>query len=115
MPPFVCVERRNAHEAADAALGLEMTVSVIAADQQRHRFDADFFSLLNVDRLRFESASLNPALIHAQQHIRPIARFGPARAGMNCEKGIRAIVLAGKKLAQLKFLELVNETRALSY
>ena len=93
-----------------ATFGLEITVSVFAAHQQRDRFDPDFFAGLNIDNLRFKSAALDPALIHAQEHVGPIARFGAAGAGMNGEKGVIAIALAGKKLAQLEFLELVQET-----
>ena len=50
-------------------------------------------------------------MIHPQQHVGPIARFRPARAGVNGEKRIRAIVFAGKKLAQLEFFDLVKEAR----
>src|SRR5205085_12509916 len=107
---FVCVEWRNPDQSMDAALGLEIAVSVLAADQQRDRFDSDFFAGLNIDNLRFETASLNPALIHAKQHVGPIARFGAASPGMNCDERVGAIAFAGKKLAQLEFFELVNET-----
>ena len=79
--------------------------------QQRRGFDADFFAHLHIDRLRSEAAPLDPALIHAQQHVRPIAGLRPARARVDGEKRIRAIVFAGKKLAQLEFFQLVNETR----
>src|SRR5690349_1482823 len=93
-----------------AALRLKITVSVLAADQQRDRFDPDFFAGLNIDDLRFQTAALDPALIHAQKHVCPIARLGAARAGMNGEKRVVAIALAGKKLAELEFFELVEET-----
>src|SRR5712692_6396856 len=93
----------------DAALGLEITISVLTAHQQRDRFDPDFFAGLNIDNLRFETAPLDPALIHAQKHVGPIARFGAAGAGMNCYERVRAIAFAGKKLAELEFLELVQE------
>ena len=65
---------------------------------------------LNIDDLRLETAALDPALIHAQQHVGPIARFGAAGAGVNGDERVGAIVFAGKKLAQLEFLELVHET-----
>ena len=93
----------------DSPLSLEITVSVFAAHQQGDGFDSDFFAGLNIDNLRFQTAPLDPALIHAQEHVRPIARFGAARAGMNGDERIRAIAFAGKKLAQLEFFEFVNE------
>src|ERR1700738_2986334 len=86
-----------------------MTISVIAADEQRHRLNSPFFPLWNVDRLRFVTTALDPALIHAQQHVRPIARFRPACAGVNGEKGVRAIVFPGKELTELELLEFVHE------
>src|SRR5215475_7263804 len=113
MPAFVRVERRNPNQPMHAALGLEITVRVLAANQQRDRFDPDFFAGLNIYDLRFKSVALDPALIHAQKHVGPIARFGTAGAGMNGEEGVVAIVLTRKELAELEFLELVQESIAL--
>ena len=48
---FVCIKGRNTHEPVHAPLGLEMSVSVLAAHQQRHRFNANFFALLDIDGL----------------------------------------------------------------
>src|SRR5205814_5179986 len=81
--PFVCIEGRNPHEPMHSSLGLKMSISVLTAHEQRDRFYADFFTLLNVHCLSFETASLDPALIHPQQHVGPIARFGAARARVN--------------------------------
>ena len=80
VPAFVRIEWRNAHEPMDASLGLEITISVLTAHQKRDRFDSDFLAGLNIDNLRFKIAPLNPALIHPQEHVGPIARFGPAGA-----------------------------------
>ena len=55
-----------------SALGLEMAVSVISSHQQRDRFNSYFFALLNVNCLGSKAASLDPALIHTQQHVGPI-------------------------------------------
>src|SRR5207248_3416534 len=98
----------------DATLGLKITVSVLAAHQERDRFDPDFFAGLNIDNLRFQTAALDPALIHAQEHVGPIARFGATGAGMNRNERVRAIALAGKKLPQLEFLQLMNQAIVLS-
>ena len=73
MPPFVRVKWREAHKPMHAALGLQMSVAVVAGYKQSHRFDPDFFALLNVDRFRFETAAFDPALIHAKQHVGPVA------------------------------------------
>src|SRR5262249_32615402 len=84
MTPLVCIERRNPDEPMHAALGLKVSIRVLAAYQQSDRFDADFFALLNVHGLRLKAASLNPALIHPQQHVGPITRLGAAGTRVNC-------------------------------
>src|SRR5438477_12192121 len=86
-----------------------MSIRVLASREQCYRFNTDFFALLNVHGLRFETAALDPALVHPQQHVGPIARFGAARAGVNGEKGVGSIVLTRKELAQLEFLQLMNQ------
>ena len=111
VPALVGVERRDAHEPMHAALGVQITVGIFAAHEQRDRFDPDFFALLDIDRLRAESAPLDPALIHPQKHVGPIARLRPARAGVNRHEGIRAIILAREKLPQLELLEFLHESR----
>ena len=92
---------------------LQIAVGVFAADEHRDRFDPAFFALLDVDRLAFEAAPLDPALIHPQQHVGPVARLRAAGAGMNRDECVRAIVFAGKKLPQLEFLEFLHEARML--
>src|SRR5882724_295530 len=106
--PLVCIKRRNPHEPMDPSLGLKMSISVLTAHEQCDRFYANFFALLNVHCLWFETTSFDPALVHAQQHVGPIARLGAASTRMNGEECIRAIILAGKKLTQLEFFKLVN-------
>ena len=86
-----------------AALGFQIAVGVFALTSKRRGFDPDFFAL-DIDRLRFEAAPLDPALIHAQQHIRPITRFRPARTRMNGDERIRAIVFARKETAAIRIL-----------
>ena len=87
-----------------------MSVAVLACYQQGHRFDSDFFALLNIHCLRFETAALDPALVHSKQHVRPIARFSSAGSGMNRHKRVGPIVFAGEKLAELELIELMRQT-----
>ena len=86
-----------------------MSIGVLPCHKEGHRFDADFFALLNVHRLRFEPAAFDPPLVHPKQHVGPIARFSAARAGMNRHECVRAIVFAGQKLPQLEFVQLVSQ------
>src|SRR6476619_4035662 len=86
-----------------------MAVAVLAGYDKSNRFYSNFFALLNVDRFEFETATLDPALVHSKQHVGPIARFSPAGAGMNCHKRICAIVFAREKLAELEIVEFVSK------
>src|SRR4029077_20611221 len=85
------------------------SVGILASHEQSYGFDAYFFALLNVHGLSFETASLDPALVHPQQHIGPITRFGAARARVNREKCIRTIVFTENNLANPKFIQFMNE------
>ena len=77
-----------------ATLGLKMTISVIAAHQQGRGLDCHFLADLEIDNLRSEIVALDPALIHAQQHIGPVTGFRATGARVNRDEGIRAIVFA---------------------
>ena len=111
VPAFVRVEWRDADEPMHAAFGVQIAVGILAADEERRRLNADFFAGLDVDRLRGEAAPLDPALIHAEEHVGPITRLGAAGAGMNGDKRVRPVVRPGKELAQLELLKLVDEAR----
>ena len=91
----------------------KIAVGVFAAHEQRDRFDSDFFALLNIDRLRAEAAPLDPALIHPQEHVGPIARLRSTGAGVNRHEGVRAIIFTREKLPQLEFFEFLHELRVL--
>ena len=104
------VKGRDADKPVHAALGLQMSVAVLACYQQGHRFDSNFFALLHVHCLRFETAALDPTLVHPKQHVGPIARLRPAGAGMNRHKRVGAIVFSGEELAQLELVQHVSQT-----
>src|SRR5205823_4305530 len=102
MSPFVGIERRDSNESMDSTLSIQVAKGVFARDQQGRRLNSHFFARLNINRLRFETVTLDPALVHSQKHIGPITRFGTTGARVNGEKGVSEIVFAGKKLAQLE-------------
>ncbi len=94
-----------------AALGVQITIRVLATHEERRGFYSHFFTDLHVDRLRLEAASLDPSLIHPQQHVGPVARFRSARSRVDGDESARGIVGTGKKLPQLEFLQLADQTR----
>ena len=53
------------------------------------------FGLL--DQGELVAATLAPALIHAQQHFRPVLRLGAAGAGVDFQEGVKLVGLAGEQ------------------
>ena len=94
LPPLLCVERADPDEPVDAALGPEVAEGVAAFDLDGGALDPGLLTLLGVDHLRGKAVGLGPAQIHPQEHLRPVGRFGAARAGADREDGRPGIVLA---------------------
>src|SRR6185437_10891515 len=101
MPARIGIERRDSHQAMDAALGLEPAISVLAGDANGRRFDAGAFARALFEPLDLVAVLLAPAHIHAQEHLGPILRLGAARAGMDLEIAIVAVGFAGKEAVEL--------------
>ncbi len=53
-----------------------------------------------------KAAALGPAQVHAQQHLGPVLRLGAAGAGVDGEKNVGAVVLAGEQGADLLGVDL---------
>ena len=109
---FVGIERRDAHEAMHAALGLAESVGVFALDEHRDAFEAGGFAGERVGHLDFPAARFGPALIHAREHFRPVLRFRAARAGVDGEDAILPVMRAVQENLQferIQFLEKPGE------
>ena len=83
----VGVERRDAHQAVHADLGLQQAVGVLAVDFESDGLDARAFALQPVGDHGLEAVALRPAQVHAQQHFGPVLAFGAAGAGMDGHDG----------------------------
>ena len=59
--------------------------------------------------LDLEAAALEPAQVHAQQHLGPVLRLGAAGAGVDGEDGAALVVLAAEEALLLAALELALE------
>ena len=101
MAPRIGVERRDAHQAVHAVLGLQPAIGVVALDLDRRRLDAGLFALGLFDVIDLVTVLLRPAHIHAQQHRRPVLALSTAGTGVNFE-----ISLVGVGLARQQRLEL---------
>ncbi len=101
MTPGIGVERRNAHQAVHAGLGLQPAIGVFTRDLQRDRLDAGLFArrfFLDVDG---HIVSGGPARIHAQQDAGPVVGLGAAGARIDFHIGVIAVRLARQQGLEL--------------
>ncbi len=80
-----------------AGFGFQPAIGIGAADLQRRGFNAGLLAFRPVEHLHLEVPALRPAGVHAQQHFRPVLRFGAAGTGVDFEEGIAAVRLAGEQ------------------
>ena len=97
----VRIEGRDAHQAMDAAFGLEPAIGVGAGDPDRRRFEPGLLAAAFLEPFDLVAVRLGPAHIHAQQHLGPILRFGAAGAGMDFEIAVVAVGLARQQAFEL--------------
>ena len=107
MAARIRIKGRNAHKAMDALFRFQVTVSVMAFDEQHHGLDAGLVAGLQVQRLHGKTVPFRPAPIHPKEHLRPVLRFGTARAGVKFEICVIRVVFAGKQKLQLQRAEIV--------
>ena len=103
VPPRRLVKRRNAHQAMDAAFAGQHAVGVFAFDLHGGGFDARFFAGRGIENRRAKALFLRPAQVHAQEHFRPILRFGAAGAGLDGDDGVQAVGFAREKRFGFEF------------
>ena len=53
---------------------------------------------------------LAPARVHAQQHRRPVQRFGAARPGVDVHDGAQFVLVAAQHVAQFELLDLFERS-----
>ena len=89
----------------NARLALEISVSVVADHPQGGAADTGLVVAQLIHQLGLEAVPLGPTGVSAQQHLRPVARFGAARAGLNAEKGIAGILRPAEHRPQFEIVE----------
>ena len=97
----------------DAALGLEQPVGVLAPDGQRRGLEAGLLARARLDELGLEPAVGRPAEVHPQQHLRPVLRIRPARAGRDRDDSVALVVLAVEERLLAQTREIVAHGRDL--
>ena len=97
LAPLLGVERADAHEAMDAALGAQPAVGAPALDLDGDALEPGLLALLLVDDLGREAMALGPAQVHPQEHLGPVGRLGAAGAGADRQDRGALVVLAGEQ------------------
>ena len=107
--PVGAVERGLAHEPVHAALGLEDAVGVLALDRERRGLEARLLPRARLDELGLEPAVVRPAQVHPQHHLGPVLRVRAARARVDRDDRVAAVVLAVEERVLLEPLELLAQ------
>ena len=108
---LVGVIGRNAHQAMDTVLRLEVAKGVFTLDHQRGAFDAHMVILGNVSNRESEAFAFHPAGVHAHQDLGPIAGFGTALAGAQSDDGIIAVKAPIEEADHLQAIQMAGKTR----
>ncbi len=107
----VGVEGRNAHQAMDAHLGAQKTVSVVALNGKGHPLGTGLLAGLVVGDLGTKPLLLAEPQVHAQQHLRPVLGFGPAGAGVDADDAVGLIMLSREHAGELHGRDLLLQLR----
>jgi hypothetical protein len=108
---LLAVERADAHQAVHAALGLDVAVGVLALDDECRLGDARLVARLDVLDLDLEARALGPAVVHAEEHVGPVAGLGPPRPRLDGEERVVPVELACQEGRDLELVELVPHGR----
>ena len=97
LAPVLRVERADADQPMDAALGPQPAIRPPALDLDGHALEPRLLALLLVDDLGLEAVVVGPAQVHAQEHLGPVGRLGAAGAGADRQDRRALVVLAGEQ------------------
>ncbi len=87
-------------------LGLEQAVGEPALDRESDRRESGFLTVLVLGDLEGETALVGPALIHLEQHRRPVLGIGATGTRVDLADRIALVVLPGVEGPQLELGEL---------
>ena len=98
------VKRGNAHQPMHAILALEVTVSIRTLDFDGGGLDTRHVTFLTVNEFHREVVAFRPAHVHTQEHLRPVAAFGAARAGVDVQNRVKGVLLVAHHVLELQLL-----------
>ena len=104
MAARVGVKRRDAHQAMDPGLGLEVAVSVVALDGESRALDSAAVARLQIGKVALVAAPLGPSQVQPEQHLGPVLRLQSAGTRMDRDDRPEPVVLAAEH--HLQFLAL---------
>ena len=105
VPAFIGIERRNAHQPMHPALGLAEPEGVLALNSECGALDARHFPGCQVLYCHRPAAAFAPALVHAQQHIRPVTAFRTASTCVDGEDTVALVLRILEHGLQLKDIQ----------
>ena len=85
-----------------ADLGLQVAVCPGADDLRGHTAQTGLLTGRRLDDLGLETVPVGPAQVHPQQHLGPVARLGPACAGVDAQIGVVPIVRTVEHLLEFE-------------
>ena len=93
------------------ALSLAIAVGEFASNNHGGTLDAGGFTRERVSHIHLPTARFGPALVHPQEHVRPVTGLGAARTGVDAHDAISTVVRAieeNSKLERIEFLEVAG-------
>lgn len=102
--PFIRIERRYPHQAMNAGFRLQETVGVFAFDQHGGVLDTRLLTLHLIEYGDLKLLSFGPLRIHPKEHHRPVARLGPAGAGIDAQYGVNPVRFAPQEALELQLI-----------
>src|SRR3990172_12091020 len=98
----------------DPCLTFKVAIAVATFHLNRDAFYAGFLAWRDIYHQSAVAMLLSPAQVHPQHHLRPVLRFGPARAGMDREHRISSSVGVSKGKAKLLLIQNLGQGFGLS-
>ena len=99
------IERRDAHQTMHASFGCKEPEGMAPLDEKGCRADPSLSPVGRLGQLNGEVVALGPALVHAQQHLGPVAGVGAPGTRIDLAHGVVLIVLAAEQRHELDVCE----------
>ena len=99
--PLVGVERRDPDEPVDAGLRLEVSVRVVARQEEGGALDPRLVALLPLDELHGVPVPVGEPGVHPEEHLRPVLGLRPPGPGVDRHDRVQRVVLAGEHPLEL--------------